>query len=108
MRQARQTGRFEVLSIDRIQSPADVAERLGVSPKTKSVLRRENILFADHDPVHRVTTYVPWAIAKGTGLLQDEVPHRYGIHGVLEDQGHTMTRLQEEITARTSPCIRRG
>jgi GntR family transcriptional regulator len=37
------TGRFEVLSIDRVQPPADGAERLGVSAKTKSVLRRENV-----------------------------------------------------------------
>ena len=94
------TGRFEVLNIDRVQPPAEIAMHLGVSPKTKSVLRRENVFYADEDPVHRVTTYIPWAIAKGTGLLQDEVPHQYGIHGVLEEQGHTMTRLQEEITTR--------
>jgi GntR family transcriptional regulator len=94
------TGRFEVLSIDRVQPPAEVAERLNVSPHTKSVLRRENVFYADDDPVHRVTTYVPWPIAKGTGLLQEEVPHPYGIHGVLEDQHHTMTRIREEISTR--------
>jgi GntR family transcriptional regulator len=64
------------------------------------VLRRENVFYADDDPVHRVTTYIPWSIANGTGLLQAEVPHPYGIHGVLEDQGHTMTRMREEISAR--------
>jgi GntR family transcriptional regulator len=94
------TGRFEVLSIERVQPPAEVAERLKVSPDTKSVLRRENVFYADDDPVHRVTTYIPWSIAKGTGLLQADVPHQYGIHGVLEDQHHTMTRLHEEISAR--------
>jgi GntR family transcriptional regulator len=94
------TGRFEVLSIERVQPPAEVAERLNVSPHTKSVLRRENVFYADDDPVHRVTTYIPWPIAKGTGLLQEEVPHPYGIHGVLEDQHHTMTRIREEISTR--------
>ena len=94
------TGRFEVLSIDRVQPPPDVAERLGVSDKTKSVLRRENIFWADDDPVNRVTTYIPWTIAKGTGLLKDEVPHQYGIHGVLEDQHHVMTRIREEVSTR--------
>jgi GntR family transcriptional regulator len=94
------TGRFEVLSIDRIQPPPEVAERLNVSPQAKSVLRRENVFYADADPVHRVTTYIPWSIAEGTGLLKEEVPHPYGIHGVLEDQGHTMTRLHEEVRAR--------
>jgi len=94
------TGRFEVLSIDRVQPPAEVAERLAVSARTKSVLRRENVFYADDDPVNRVTTYIPWTIAKGTGLLKDEVPHQFGIHGILEDQGHVMTRLREEVSTR--------
>ena len=54
----------------------------------------------DDDAVNRVTTYIPWAIAKGTGLLQDEVSHQFGIHGVLEDQGHVMTRLREDVSTR--------
>ncbi|WP_188188914.1 GntR family transcriptional regulator [Nonomuraea sp. SYSU D8015] len=94
------TGRFEVLSIERIQPPADVAERLGVSDKTKSVLRRENVFWADDDPVQRVTTYIPWTLARGTGLLQEDIPHQYGIHGVFEDKGHVMHRIREEISAR--------
>jgi GntR family transcriptional regulator len=28
------------------------------------------------------------------------VPHQSGIHGVLEDQGQTMTRIREEVGAR--------
>jgi GntR family transcriptional regulator len=64
------------------------------------VVRRENVFYADQDPVERVTTYIPWTMAKGTGLLQDEVPHQFGIHGVLENQGHVMTRLREEVSAR--------
>src|ERR1700733_12355227 len=47
------TGRFEVLSIDRVQPPSDVAQRLGVSAETESVLRRENVFYADADPIHR-------------------------------------------------------
>jgi GntR family transcriptional regulator len=98
-RQGKQ-GRFEVLDIDQIVPPDEVVTRLDVSPKRRSVLRRENVFYADADPVHRVTTYVPWSIAKGTGLLEAEVPHQYGIHGVLEEQGHVMTRLREEVSAR--------
>jgi GntR family transcriptional regulator len=93
-------GRFEVLSIDRVQPTPEVAERLNVSATTKSVLRRENVFYADADPVHRVTTYIPWVIAEGTGLLQDEVPHQFGIHGVLEDRHHVMTRIREEVSTR--------
>ena len=94
MRQAGQDRRFEVLSIDRVQPPAEVAERLGVAARAKSVLRRENVFYADDDPVNRASTYIRWPIAKGTGLLQDEVPHQFvGIHGILEEQHHTMTLL---------------
>jgi GntR family transcriptional regulator len=93
-------GRFEVLSIDRVQPPPEVAGRLNVPADTKSVLRRENVFYADADPVHRVTTYIPWTVAEGTGLLQDEVPHQFGIHGILEERHHVMTRIREEVSTR--------
>lgn len=94
------TGRFTVLSIDRVQPPPEVADRLNVSPTEQSVVRRENVFYANGDPVHRVTTYIPWAVAEGTGLVQAEVPHPYGIHGVLEDRHHTMARIREEVSTR--------
>jgi GntR family transcriptional regulator len=89
-----------VLSVERTTPPADVAARLNISDDEPSVLARENVFWADSDPMQRVTTWIPWTIAEGTGLLLDEVPHTYGIHGVLEDRGHTMTRIYEEINAR--------
>jgi GntR family transcriptional regulator len=93
-------GRFEVLSIERVVPPQEVADILGVSVDEESVLERENVFYADADPVHRVTTYIPWPIAEGTSLLEPEVGHPYGIHGVLEDRGHVMTRQQERVNAR--------
>lgn len=97
--------RFEVLSIDRARPPRDVAEALEVDPDAPSVLRRENVFWADEDPVYRVTTYVPWTIAEGTGLVEPEVPHPYGIHGVLEDQGYPMARLHDSATARMPTLV---
>ena len=94
------TGRFEVLRIERIEPSEDVAARLEVPADSESVLRRENVFSADADPVHRVTTYIPWPIAEGTSLLDPEVGHPYGIHGILEERGHTMSRLREEVSAR--------
>ena len=94
------TGRFEVLSINRVQPSSDIAQRLDVSAENDSVLRRENVFYADDDPIYRVTTYIPWPIAEDTGLLQEEVPHQFGIHGVLEERGHVMTRIREEVNTR--------
>jgi GntR family transcriptional regulator len=93
-------GRFEVLSIERVAPSAEVAGILGVPADKQSVLKRENVFYADADPVHRVTTYIPWHIAEDSGLLEAEVGHPYGIHGVLEDRGHVMTRQQERVNAR--------
>jgi GntR family transcriptional regulator len=93
-------GRFEVLGIDRIVPPEEVVRHLLVSAHERSILVRENVFYADADPVHRVTTYIPWDIAEGTSLLNPEVDHPYGIHGVLEDRGHVMTRQRESVSAR--------
>ncbi|HEY0541326.1 MAG TPA: GntR family transcriptional regulator [Actinoallomurus sp.] len=93
-------GRFEVLEIDRIVPSEEVVRHLLVPAHERSILVRENVFYADADPVHRVTTYIPWHIAEGTSLLEPEVDHPYGIHGVLEDHGHIMTRQRESVSAR--------
>jgi GntR family transcriptional regulator len=93
------TGRFEVLSTGRAEAPQDVARKLAI-PAGANVLVRENIFWASADPVHRVTTWIPWETADGTSLLDAEVPHPYGIHGILEERGHVMTRMQESVSAR--------
>jgi GntR family transcriptional regulator len=93
------TGRFEVLSIERIVPPGR-GRPAPVPSNSDSVLRRENVFWADNDPVQRVTTSLSWELAEGTGSLAEEVGHPYGIYGILEDQGHVMTRIREEVSAR--------
>jgi GntR family transcriptional regulator len=93
-------GRFEVLSIERMKPDLEISGLLGVSAKTKSVLRRENVFYADDDPVYRVTTWISWRLAEGTGLLEEEVPHPFGIHGIFEDKGHVMARSNDDVSAR--------
>jgi GntR family transcriptional regulator len=93
-------GRFEVLGIERSAPPAEVASLLEVPDEEQSVLVRENVFYADAEPVHRVTTYIPWEIAEGTGLLKPEIDHPYGIHGLLEGRGHVMTRQRESVSGR--------
>lgn len=94
------TARVDMMSVGRVQPPEDVAGRLGLDPRRKSVICRESVSYADDDAVHRVTTWIPWEIAKGTGLTKAKPGHPLGIYGVLEDQGHTMTRMREEVSAR--------
>jgi GntR family transcriptional regulator len=93
-------GRFEVLHIDRHIPPDAVADDLGLPRGERNVLTRENIFWAGGDPVHRVTTWIPWHIADGSGLLEEDIPHPYGIHGILEQLGHAMARMDESVQAR--------
>lgn len=93
-------GRFQVLSIERMAPPPEVARRLHLDSASASALRRENVFWADNDPIQRVTTWLPWSLADGTGLVLDDVGHPFGIHGILEEKGHAMTRIADEISAR--------
>ncbi|NJP47703.1 GntR family transcriptional regulator [Actinacidiphila epipremni] len=93
------TARIEVLGITREVPPPDIAERLKVPSDDESVVHRENHYFADDDPVQIVSTYLRWDEAQGTLLMQPKTgPH--GIYGRLEELGHTMTRVRDEISAR--------
>ncbi|MEU9329497.1 GntR family transcriptional regulator [Streptomyces canus] len=91
--------RIEVPSIAREKPPADVAERLKVPADEESVVHRENHYFADDEPVQIVSTYLRWDEAQGTLLMQQKTG-KDGIYGRLEDLGHVMTRVRDEISAR--------
>jgi GntR family transcriptional regulator len=92
--------RTDVLSVERIVPPIDVADRLGLPTASKSVVRRHNVMFADDEPMQIVLTFIPWETAKGTGLTKARVGNPRGIYAVLEEQGHTMTRHREAVSAR--------
>lgn len=91
--------RIEVPSIAREQPPADVADRLKVPADEESVVHRENHYFADDEPVQIVSTYLRWDEAQGTLLMQAKTG-KDGIYGRLEELGHVMTRVRDEISAR--------
>ncbi|MZD07753.1 UTRA domain-containing protein [Streptomyces sp. SID5785] len=91
--------RIEVPSIVREVPPRDVAERLNVPTNEPSVVHRENHYFADDEPVQIVSTYLRWDEAQGTLLLQAKTG-KDGIYGRLEELGHVMTRVRDEISAR--------
>ncbi|WP_406488963.1 GntR family transcriptional regulator [Streptomyces phaeochromogenes] len=91
--------RIEVPSIAREKPPTDVADRLNVPANEESVVHRENHYFADDEPVQVVSTYLRWDEAQGTLLMQQKTG-KDGIYGRLEDLGHVMTRVRDEISAR--------
>ncbi|NJQ03555.1 GntR family transcriptional regulator [Streptomyces zingiberis] len=98
-RRQGKTARIEVVSIEVETPPKDIAERLHVPADEASVVHRENHYFADDEPVQIVSTYLRWDEAEGTLLMQPKSgPH--GIYGRLEELGHVMRRVRDEISAR--------
>ncbi|MGA2926058.1 MAG: GntR family transcriptional regulator [Solirubrobacteraceae bacterium] len=87
-------------SIGRVVPPKQIAERLGVSPTTKSVVRRENWYFSDAEPVQIGFTFIPWEIARGSVLARDDELGPGDLYARFEDQGHLITHTREEVTAR--------
>ncbi|SFF54212.1 GntR family transcriptional regulator [Actinacidiphila alni] len=93
------TARIDVLGITREVPSPDIAERLKIRDDQETVVHRKNHYFADDEPVQIVSTYLRWDEAQGTLLMQPKAgPH--GIYGRLEELGHVMTRVRDEISAR--------
>ena len=87
-------------SIERVAPPHDVAERLGVSSTSRSVVRRENWYYADEEPMQVGVTYIPWAIAKGSVLGTSADMGKGSLYARFEERGHAITRIREEVSAR--------
>ena len=87
-------------SIERVAPPLDVAERLGVSVTSQSVVRRENWYYADDEPMQVGVTYIPWTIAKGSVLGTSADMGKGSLYARFEERGHAITRIREEVSAR--------
>lgn len=99
MQRQGKTANIQAVAIDRVIPPPEVAERLNVPADEESVLRRLNEYHADDEPVQLVTTYLRWSDAEGTQLTEPKTGPG-GIHGRLEDKGHTLKTGRDEVTAR--------
>ena len=78
--------------------PADVATRLGLNRRAKTVVRRRRYL-VDGYPVETATSYIPATIARGTAIVEPN-PGPGGIYARIEEQGHELGRFAEEVQAR--------
>lgn len=94
------TPNARLTSIERVAPPQPIADRLGVSAETESVVRRENWYFADAEPMQIGTTYIPWTIAEGSVLAESDDLGHGDLYARFEDAGHLITYTREEVTAR--------
>lgn len=90
--------RVEVIGIEEVDPPDEVAERLEGWDITQ-VLRRRNRYFVDDRPVQLVETYLPLEVAANTRLSQPD-PGPGGIYEELKRAGYEMATSAETVTAR--------
>src|SRR5215472_4299823 len=99
--EAEQAGaepRVDMIKVTEERPPAEVADRLKLSGKDNAVVRSRRYLL-DGRPVETAVSYIPADLAKGTPIA-DPNPGPGGIYARLEEQGHTLGRFTEEVTAR--------
>jgi GntR family transcriptional regulator len=90
--------RVEIIRVGREPVPEDAARRLGLEPG-EPVLVRARRYFADDFPMEIATSYVPWRLAEGTAMTEPN-PGPGGIYARLEERGHILASLTEEVSAR--------
>jgi GntR family transcriptional regulator len=94
------SGHAECTSVERVRPPSAIAERLGISDKTKSVVARENWYYVENHPVQVCWTYIPAGIAQGTVLARNAELGPGDLYARLEETGHPIVAYRDEITAR--------
>ncbi len=88
----------EVLHVGEEEATAEVAERLGMSPGERTLVRRRRYLL-DGEPVELATSHLPYDLVRGTRICESN-PGPGGIYARLEDLGHRLAHFTEEVTAR--------
>lgn len=87
----------EDLELARVQVSPEIADELGES---SAVVKRRRMIVADH-PTQLADSYVPATIADQIGYLTGATAPG-GLYGLLEANGHQITRFRESITVRAA------
>jgi GntR family transcriptional regulator len=90
--------RVDVFFVGPEKAPAQVAHRLSVRTGSRVLARRRRYL-SDDQPTELATSYIPWDLASGTAMTQEN-PGPGGIYARIEELGHVLGRFTEEVTAR--------
>lgn len=99
--EAEQAGaepRVDMIRVTEERPPAEVADRLTLGSRDRAVVRSRRYLL-DGRPVETAVSYVPADLARGTPIAEPNTGPG-GIYARLEEQGHTLERFTEEVTAR--------
>ena len=96
--QAAAAPAVDMIKVTTAAPPAEVAERLRLGQDARTVVRSRRHLL-DGRPVETAVSFIPADLAEGTPIT-DPNPGPGGIYARLEEQGHTLERFTEEVSAR--------
>lgn len=88
----------EVIELGPRKADAEIASRLGVRPGDKVMVRRRRYLL-DARPMELASSYLPWSVVEGTAIAEENSGPG-GIYARLEEAGHMLRRMTEEVTSR--------
>ena len=92
------TPQVDMLTVTTARPPAEVAGRLGVADDADVVVRSRRYLL-DGRPMETAVSYIPADLAAGTAIADPNLGPG-GIYARLEEQGHTLARFTEDVSAR--------
>jgi GntR family transcriptional regulator len=100
MRRSGLTPRTELIELDEVDPPEQIAALFGLDEDERTVIRRRH-MYADDIPIQIAISYIPIRYAGSKDLaLPDTGPS--GIYARLAERGFGPVRFVEEIEVRTS------
>lgn len=88
----------DMLKVTEEPASGDIADRLCIDDEAPVVMRSRRYSLDDR-PVEMAVSYIPADLARGTPIAESNSGPG-GIYARLEEQGHTLERFTEEVTAR--------
>jgi GntR family transcriptional regulator len=88
----------DMIKVSEKRPPDDVADRLRLDDDDQAIERSRRYSL-DGRPVETAVSYIPADLAEGTPIA-DPNPGPGGIYARLEEQGHTLARFTEDVSAR--------
>lgn len=90
--------RTELVQVEEIQPPADIADRLELHDNERVLVRKRH-MFGSDQPVQLATAYVPMKVAKSVDIAWPDTGPT-GMYARLGERGHRPVRFVEEIDVR--------
>lgn len=86
------------LQVTKEEASERVSGWLGISPGDPVLVRQRRYLL-DDQPVEFATSYLPWDVAEGTQIAEEDTGPG-GIYVRLEEAGHMLKRYSEDVRSR--------